>query len=111
MGKIRFRSYVFRKLLEANIPKIAIENPIPHKYAIDRIGRKYDQIIQPYQFGHGEQKATCLWLKGLPFLQTTNIVASRKQRILAMSPSKDRGKLRSITYKGIAEAMANQWSV
>lgn len=99
----------FRTLLEAPIPKIAIENPIPHKYALNVIGRKYDQIIQPWQFGHGETKATCLWLKNLPPLEPTNIVSGREARIHKMSPSKDRGKLRGITFNGIADAMANQW--
>lgn len=64
----------FKKILEANISHICVENPIPHKYALEIIGRKYDQIIQPYQFGHLESKATCLWLKGLPRLKETNNV-------------------------------------
>ena len=100
---------LFNKLLTCSIPKIAIENPIPHKYAVDEIGRKYDQIIQPWQFGHPETKATCLWLKNLPKLQPTNIVEGRENRIHKMSPSKRRGELRSITYQGIALAMAEQW--
>ena len=99
----------FKALLDAPIPKICVENPIPHKYALDFIGRKYDQIIQPWQFGHGETKATCLWLKGLRKLGTTKLVAGREPRIHRMPPSKDRGKLRSITYQGIADAMAEQW--
>jgi len=99
----------FTKLLHADIPKIAVENPIPHKYAVERIGRKYDQIIQPWQFGHGETKATCLWLKNLPRLQPTNIVEGREQRLHRLPPSKDRAKLRSKTYIGIAEAMADQF--
>lgn len=90
-------------------PKICVENPIPHKYAIARIGRKYDQIIQPWQFGHGETKATCLWLKDLPPLKPTKIVGGREAKIHIMSPSPDRGKLRSLTYQGIADAMAEQW--
>lgn len=86
--------------------KICIENPIPHKYA----GLpKYSQIIQPWQFGHGETKATCLWLKGLPLLQPTNIVEGREQRLHRLPPSPDRAKLRSKTFPGIAAAMANQW--
>ena len=100
---------LFRNFLEAPIGKICVENPIPHKYALDFIGRKYDQIIQPWQFGHGETKATCLWLKGLRKLGTTRLVAGREARIHKMPPSKDRGKLRSITYQGIADAMAAQW--
>jgi hypothetical protein len=71
--------------------------------------RKPDQIIQPWQFGHGETKATCLWLKGLPLLQPTNIVDGRESRIHKMPPTPDRAKLRSKTYEGIAAAMAQQW--
>lgn len=71
--------------------------------------RKPDQIIQPWQFGHGATKATCLWLKGLPKLIPTNIVSGREAKVHRMSPSADRWKLRSKTYQGIAEAMANQW--
>ena len=89
-----------------HIPMIAIENPV---CIMSRLWRKPDQIIQPWMFGHGEQKKTCLWLKNLPLLQPTNIVAGREQRIWKMPPSADRGKLRSITYTGIAEAMAEQW--
>jgi site-specific DNA-cytosine methylase len=84
----------------------AIENPIgimSTKY------RRPDQIIQPWQFGHGETKATCLWLKGLPELEPSNIVDGRESRIHKMPPSKDRAKIRSITYQGIADAMADQW--
>lgn len=99
----------FKLLLNSPIPKIAVENPIPHKYALEIIGRKYDQIIQPWQFGHGETKATCLWLKGLPKLLPTNIVSGREQRIHNLGPSKDRWKERSRTFQGIAEAMAQQW--
>ncbi len=96
----------FMKLANANIEKIAIENPIG---IMSTHYRKPDQIIQPWQFGHGETKATCLWLKGLPKLKPTNIVDGRESRIHKMPPSEDRGKLRSITYQGIADAMANQW--
>jgi len=99
----------FKKLLDADIPKIAIENPIMHKYAVEIIGRRQDQIIQPWMFGHGETKATCLWLKGLPKLTPTNIVEGREQRLHRLPPSKDRAKLRSKTYSGIAQAMAKQW--
>jgi hypothetical protein len=93
-------------LFDAPIPKIALENPI--SIISSRI-RKPDQIIQPWQFGHGETKATCLWLKNLPLLKPTNVVAGRENRIHKMPPSKDRWKDRSRTYTGIAEAMANQW--
>lgn len=88
-----------------------LENPIPHKHAVQRIDRNYDQVIQPWQFGHGETKATCLWLKNLPKLTPTNIVAGREARIHKMPPSPDRWKERSKTYSGIAKAMAEQWSV
>ena len=83
-----------RKLMNANIQKIAIENPV--SIISSRI-RKPDQIIQPWQFGHGETKKTCLWLKNLPKLQPTNIVEGREQRIWKMPPSIDRWKLRSTT--------------
>ena len=95
-----------RLLLEADIPKIALENPIS---IISSKIRKPDQIIQPWQFGHGETKATCLWLKGLPKLVPTNIVDGREQRIHKMPPSPTRWKERSRTYQGIADAMALQW--
>lgn len=88
--------------------KIAIENPIPHKHAVEGIG-KYSQIIQPWMFGHGETKATCLWLFNLPLLLATNIVEGREQRLHRLPPSADRAKLRSKTYPGIASAMAAQW--
>ena len=94
-------------LLNAPIEKIALENPIG---LISTRIRKPDQIIQPWQFGHGETKATCLWLKGLPKLVPTNIVEGREPRIHKMGPSKDRWKKRSRTMVGIAEAMADQWS-
>ena len=102
-------AYFFKALLNAPIPKIAIENPIMHKYAIAIIGRRQDQVIQPWMFGHGEQKATCLWLKNLPKLEATNTVSGREQRLHRLPPSKNRWKLRSMTYPGIASAMANQW--
>ncbi len=96
----------FMALMNADIPKIAIENPVgimSTKY------RKPDQIVQPWQYGHGETKATCLWLKGLPKLQSTKIVDGREARIHYMAPSPERSKLRSKTYQGIADAMAEQW--
>ncbi|ACU61296.1 hypothetical protein [Chitinophaga pinensis] len=85
---------------------IAIENPIG---IMSKLYRKPDQIIQPWQFGHEETKATCLWLKGLPDLQPTNIVDGREQRIWKLPPTEDRAMLRSKTYLGIAQAMAYQW--
>lgn len=96
-----------RCLLDAPIPHIALENPIS---IISSHIRKPDQIIQPWQFGHGETKATCLWLKNLPKLVPTNIVEGREARIHKMPPSPDRWKERSRTYEGIAAAMAAQWS-
>lgn len=95
-----------RLLLDAPVPRIALENPI--SIISSRI-RKPDQIIQPWQYGHGETKATCLWLKNLPRLQPTNIVEGREARVHKMPPSPDRWKERSRTYTGIAEAMATQW--
>jgi hypothetical protein len=97
----------FLALAHAPIPRIAIENPV---CIMSSVWREPDQIIQPWQFGHGETKATCLWLKGLPPLRPTNIVAGREQRIWKMPPSADRWKGRSRTYEGIAEAMADQWA-
>ena len=87
--------------------KIAIENPIG---IMSSEWRKPDQIIQPWQFGHGETKSTCLWLKGLPPLTPTDIVDGREQRVWRMPPSPDRAKQRSRTYAGIARAMAEQWA-
>lgn len=94
------------RLLSAPIPMIALENPI--SLISSRI-RKPDQIIQPWQFGHGETKATCLWLKGLPKLVPTNVVEGRENRVWRMPPSPDRWKERSRTFQGIADAMAGQW--
>lgn len=99
----------FKKLMDADISRIAIENPIMHKYAVEIIGRRQDQVVQPWQFGHGETKATCFWLKGLPLLKPTQVVDGRHQRLHLLPPSKDRAKLRSETYQGIANAMAEQW--
>ena len=95
-----------RLLLNARIPRIAIENPVGK---ISTSIRKPNQIIQPWQFGHGEMKTTCLWLKGLPLLRATNIVDGRDQRCWKMSPSATRAHERSRTYPGIAVAMADQW--
>lgn len=95
-----------RNLLNAPIDKIALENPISR---ISSAIRKPDQIIQPWMFGHGETKATCLWLKNLPPLQPANIVPGREARVHRMPPSKNRWRERSRTYSGIAEAMAEQW--
>lgn len=108
----------FLKFCDADIPKICIENPIPHKYLFaDIFVPRYDQIIQPWMFGHMEQKATCLWLKGLPKLTPTKNVKKEmmelpnreRQRIHFMPPSEKRQKERSRTFPGIAAAMAEQW--
>ena len=95
-----------RLLLNAPVPRIALENPVS---IISTRIRKPDQIIQPWQFGTGEVKATCLWLKNLPLLKPTDIVEGREPKIWKMAPSPDRGKKRSVTYPGIAEAFAAQW--
>lgn len=93
-------------LMAADIARIAIENPIS---VISSQIRKPDQIVQPWQFGHGETKATCLWLKNLPQLMPTQVVEGREAKVHKMPPSKDRWKKRSVTYTGIALAMAEQW--
>lgn len=95
-----------RRLMNANVPRICIENPI--SIISSRI-RKPDQIIHPWQFGHGEVKATCLWLKGLPKLNPTNVVDGRVARVHREPPHPDRWKRRSRTYPGFAQAMAEQW--
>jgi len=95
-----------KALMDSPIPKICIENPIG---IISTKIRKPDQIIQPWMFGHGETKATCLWLKNLPKLKPTKIVNGRESRVWKESPSPDRWKNRSRTYTGIAQAMAEQW--
>lgn len=92
---------------ETRIPRVCIENPV---CIMSTVWRKPDQIVQPWQFGHGETKATCLWLRGLPNLQPTNVVDGRQARVHRMPPSPTRWKERSRTYLGIAEAMAEQWS-
>ncbi|KKK74426.1 hypothetical protein LCGC14_2883870 [marine sediment metagenome] len=95
-----------RGLMGADVERIAIENPIG---VISTKIRKPDQIIQPWQFGHGEVKATCLWLKGLPLLRPTNIVDGREPRVHYEAPGPDRRKNRSRTLQGIADAMSTQW--
>lgn len=93
-------------LMDAPIPKICIENPISK---ISTTIRRPDQIIQPWQFGHGETKATCLWLKNLPLLVPTDIVNGREAKVHRMPPGPNRWKERSRTYEGIAKAMSEQW--
>lgn len=95
-----------RLLLDAPIEKIALENPVS---VISSKIRKPDQIIHPYWFGHGECKATCLWLKNLPLLVPTDIVSGREQRVHNELPGPNRWKNRSRTFRGIAQAMADQW--
>lgn len=97
----------FMAFANADCPRIAIENPVG---IMSTHYRKPDQIIQPWMFGHGETKATCLWLKGLPRLEPTNIVEGREHRVWRMPPSLERAKLRSKTYTGVAKAMASQWA-
>lgn len=99
----------FVAIQNAQCKHIAIENPVMHKHALALVGRKPDQVIQPWQFGHGETKATGLWLKGLPPLRPTKVVDGREQRIWRLPPGPDRWKERSRTFGGIAQAMAQQW--
>jgi hypothetical protein len=107
----------FNLFLAADCPRICVENPRPHKWATERMLRKPDQCIQPYQFGHMEQKTTCFWLKGLPLLSPTvdnteqmkDMPASDRHRLNNLPESKDRWKLRSRTFLGIARAMVQQW--
>lgn len=96
----------FMLLARAPIPRIAIENPV---CVMSSLWRKPDQVIQPWQYGHGETKATCLWLKGLPRLTPTQVVDGREARVHRMPPSPERWKERSRTFAGIADAMAQQW--
>lgn len=114
--QLREGARFFRLLLEAPIPMVAVENPVMHKYAIQIIGRKQDQTIQPYEFGHPESKRTCLWLKNLPLLKPTNVLSrvgkwdnQTPSGQNKLGPSKDRWKLRSATYQGIADALADQY--
>ena len=115
-AKMEGGAMFFKSLWEAKISKKAIENPIMHKYAKEIIGCKQTQMVQPWMFGHPESKATCLWLEGLPLLKETNNVKeemlklpdSQRQRLHYLPPSSDRWKERSRTFKGIAQAMAEQ---
>lgn len=99
----------FNLFLNAKAPRIAVENPIMHKYAVERIGRKHDFSVHPWQHGHGETKETCFWAKNLPPLKPTKFVPGRLAAVHRASPGVDRWKARSRTYLGIAEAMADQW--
>lgn len=108
--KMREGANFFKEMLNAPMPHILIENPIMHKYAKEIIGVEYSQAIQPYQFGHGETKKTCFWLKNLPMIHATHTVSGRIPRVHHLGPSEDRWKERSRTYPGIAEAIAQQLS-
>ena len=113
-GSQQMSASFFMMLAKCDIPRIAIENPI---CIMSRLWRKPDQIVQPWMFGHMEQKATCLWLKNLPVLHPTNDVKAqmmelpknKRERLHYLPPSEDRWKLRSETFQGIADAMAEQW--
>lgn len=106
-GRQQASASFFLMLSKVDIPCIAIENPV---CIMSSLWRRPDQVLQPWQFGHGETKATCLWLKGLPPLVPTDIVPGREARVHRMPPGPDRWKKRSATYPGIAAAMADQWS-
>lgn len=107
----------FKQLLNAPIDKIAVENPLPHKWGTEQIGIKYSQKIQPYQFGEKQKKGICLWLKGLPLLQPTDVLIPPKDKeelkkwemVWRAPPGKDQWKNRSRTFTKIADAMAQQW--
>ena len=117
-AKMEAGARFLRACLSANAAAVCVENPIPHRYAVEAIGRKYDQIIHPWQHGHPTRKATCLWLRGLPPLRETDnvkatmLAAPKAERnsVLWRPQSRGRAKLRALTYPGIARAMANQWS-
>jgi hypothetical protein len=115
VGEDRWRAMsdgaaLFRALLDAPIPRIAVENPIMHKYAVSEIGRRQDQVVQPWMFGEPVQKAIALWLVGLPLLLATGpFMEERHQLVHKMPPSADRAKKRSKFFPGIAAAMADQW--
>lgn len=105
-GRQQYSIDFFMRFAACSCERVAIENPIG---IMSTVWRKPDQIIQPWMFGHGETKATCLWLRGLPLLEPTNIVEGREQKVWRMGPSPDRARIRSRTYPGIAQAMAEQW--
>jgi hypothetical protein len=102
---------LFSDFWNAPIDRICIENPVMHRHAKERIANYADfaQSIQPWQFGHGETKRTCFWLKNLPPLKPTNVVEGRENRVHRMPPSRDRWKERSRFFDGVAAAMADQW--
>lgn len=108
-GQMKEGAEFFSWLLALDIPRVAVENPVIHGYAKQIIGRGQDQTVQPWQFGHGEVKRTCFWLKNLPKLVPTDIVDGREARVHKATPSADRWKERSRFFPGIAKAMADQW--
>jgi hypothetical protein len=108
-ANLRESAEFFLTLWKANVPRICLENSIMHRYAKELIGMKQSQTIQPWQFGHGESKGTCFWLKNLRPLVPTNIVAGREQKVHNASPGPNRWKERSRTKLGIGDAMAEQW--
>lgn len=116
-AEMREAAEFFRAFLELDVPKVAVENPVMHRYATEIIGRKQDQVVQPWMFGHKESKGTGLWLKGLPPLvptddvreETMALTPKERDRIHWAAPGPDRWKVRSRTYEGIGEAMAQQW--
>lgn len=107
---MREGAQLFRWVLDLPVERIAVENPVMHRHAVEIVGRRHSQTVQPWQFGHGETKRTCFWLKNLPPLKPTRVVEGREQRIWKMPPGPNRSHERSRTYQGIAEAMADQWS-
>ena len=115
--KMRKGAEFFKALLESKCDKICVENPVMHKHAKEIIGVKQTQVVQPFMFGHKERKATCLWLKNLtPLLETENVYEEmmllprrERERLHYLPPGPDRAKLRSKTFQGIADAMADQW--
>jgi len=109
-NEMREGAEFFKTFLQLGRTPVCIENPIMHKYAVNIIGCRQTQVIHPWMFGHGETKATCLWLKYLPRLVATNVVEGREQRLFCLPPSPDRWKERSKTFQGIADAMAEQWT-
>ncbi len=116
-SQLREATTFFKQLLDAPIPRIAVENPVPHKWGLEQIGRKYDQKIQPWQFGEKQKKGTCFWLKGLPLLKPTQVLTPPKNKVelkkwemvWRQPPGKDQARNRSRTFRGIADAMAEQW--
>lgn len=105
--EMRESAEFFRKFLECD--RVAVENPVMHKYAIEIVGKKHDFSVQPWNFGHRETKKTCFWVNGLPPLMSTDIMATREARVHKEPPGKDRWKNRSRTFEGIAKAMSEQW--